>query len=388
VKTVVSISRATFIAVAVLFISLNSTPGQTPEGLKETWRGPDLAMIRTILDDKSGDSESARAELSLVKFTPAGDSGVSKVLAEAFGRTPKEIAALRNAFDDIKKGYTAEVGKEGKSNNIAAALAFFIATNVMVFNDSPAPSDEATEAMFYKLQGMIARSPGFARVTNIQKQQMHDWLVCVAGFALTNYQHAKSTSDASGLRTIRDFAGYATQLVLGTELGATGPPPAAPDSRASAMDGRLVGVWSISASSPAGSTMSTSSGYAKGQYNFKPDGTYDYKSERWFGYARSREFYTTQENGTYVVNGNSLIVSPKSSKTVLRNPEGVIQKTQNNQLERVSYRWQLHYFEGLNETQLVLQPPAETNRDGGFSSSSLFPNAYLFSQGSKLEWRF
>jgi len=152
--------------------------------------------------------------------------------------------------------------------------------------------------------------------------------------------------------------------------------------------GGVVGVWDISASSPAGSSMATNAGYYKGQYQFRPDGTYAFKSERWFGYARSKEFYTTEESGTYAVEGDSLTVSPKASKTTLRTTEGAVQKVQTNQLERVTYRWRLHHFEGINETQLILQPPQQTARDGGFSSSSLFPNSYLYGPGGKLEWRF
>lgn len=53
-----------------------------------------------------------------------------------------------------------------------------------------------------------------------------------------------------------------------------------------------------------------------------------------------------------------------------------------------TYRWRLHHFEGLGETQLVLQTPRETARDGGFSSSGLFPNSYLYSPNANLEWRF
>jgi hypothetical protein len=37
--------------------------------------------------------------------------------------------------------------------------------------------------------------------------------------------------------------------------------------------------------------------------------------------------------------------------------------------EKVIYKWTRHYFDGIGETNLVLQPPSAT-------------------QGDKLEWRF
>ena len=42
----------------------------------------------------------------------------------------------------------------------------------------------------------------------------------------------------------------------------------------------------------------------------------------------------------------------------------------------------------IGETNLVLQPPQATSRDGILGGKSLFPNAYLYSQGDKLELRF
>jgi hypothetical protein len=45
-------------------------------------------------------------------------------------------------------------------------------------------------------------------------------------------------------------------------------------------------------------------------------------------------------------------------------------------------------FRGIGETNLVLQPPSATNREGVPGSNSQFPNAYLYTQGDKLEWRF
>jgi hypothetical protein len=69
-------------------------------------------------------------------------------------------------------------------------------------------------------------------------------------------------------------------------------------------------------------------------------------------------------------------------------PDGVVQETRANPLEQVTYRWTTHFFEGIGETNLVLEPPSATSRDGVLGSNSLFPKAYLYTQGDKLEWRF
>ncbi len=372
---------------------------QAGERVGGTWQGPDPASIRSILSGAAAPAPAApRARPDALKFKPAADSGVPRALGDALGRTAEERELLSSVFTQVKQGYEAEVAKEGKSHDLAAAMTFFISTNVAAFHRTELPSDAATEALYRSLQRAMAQSPAFAQMADAEKQRTHDWLVCMAGFVLTGYADAKQSNDQANLKNFGELADYSMRLVLGVgagkvslhgdRLSVEGSGAAATAAAAPAAAGGVVGVWSLSASNHAGSSMATNAGYYKGQYQFRPDGTYAFKSERWFGYARSREFYTTEESGTYAVEGDSLTVAPKASKTTLRNPEGVVQKVQNNQPERVTYRWRLHHFEGLGETQLILQPPRETARDGGFSSNSLFPNSYLYGPGGKLEWRF
>lgn len=393
--------------VVALTLYLNANAGaQSADRIGETWKGPDPSLITSILKNRErikSPNGAARPSSGVVKFTPVGDSGVVKALADAFGRNEGEKAAVAEAFKQIKQGYEAEVAKEGKSNNLAAAMTFFIATNVAVYHQTDMPADEAGEQLFQSLQEAMASTAAFARLSNSEKQQMHDWLVCMAGFVMTGYADARQNGDKEGLRNFSQLADYSMRLVLGVDVGklsVTGDKlTIAGDSTASqtsnATANRIVGVWSKSSSSPVGMAgtldatqkSATYVGYYKGQYNFKPDGTYTFKAERRAG-STGQGFWTTEESGTYAVNGDSLTISPRVSKATLRNLEGVIQQSQNNHLETVTYKWSLHYFEGLNETQLILQTPRQTARDGGFAGNSNFPNSYLYSPGSKLEFRY
>ena len=61
-----------------------------------------------------------------------GFNGLGKV--QAFGSSAEQRASLVQAFTQIKQGYEAEVAKEGKSNNLAAAMTFFIAANVVTYH--------------------------------------------------------------------------------------------------------------------------------------------------------------------------------------------------------------------------------------------------------------
>jgi hypothetical protein len=395
--------RSLLIAVGVsafmLLFALKAN-AQASDRIAGTWGNPNSSLItRALRDRKAQRRAPAPVDLSALKFTPAGDSGVAKVLADALGSDAQQRAALTEGFLQIKQGYEGEVARKGMSNNLAAAFTFFIAANVTAYGQSAEPSDKATEILFSELQGAIASVPEFASMSNLEKQKMHDWLVYMGGFTLAGYAEARQTGDGKSLGTYREFADHSLRLVLGIEASKLSfrgeeffvekdQPAHVP---ANAGEKRIVGVWSKSASSPWGlspGAVMTNAGYYKGQYQFKPDGAYSFKGESWGGYSRSEEFWTIEESGSYSVDGDSLTILPGKSTATLRTRAGVIKKSQNNQLEKVTYKWKLHYFEGIGETNLVLLPARPTMRDGGFSGNSDFPNSYLYSQNGNLEWRF
>ncbi len=84
---------------------------------------------------------------------------------------------MRELFKQLKQGYETEVAKEVKSNNLAAAMTLFIASNVVAYHNSEMPSDEATEEFYNSIRDVMAATPEIARLTNAEKQQTHDWLV-------------------------------------------------------------------------------------------------------------------------------------------------------------------------------------------------------------------
>ena len=367
--------------IAVLLFSL--APVQTNDRLKQTWKGPDGAALQELFKDDG--SPAPQNSAAVVQFTPGADSGVIKSLAEALGSTVEERAALNEAFTQFKQGYEAEAAKAGKANNLAVTMTFFIVANLVAYHQTDMPSDEDTIKMSQALEQKMARVPSFRSMSNLEKQRMHDWLLCMAGFALTNYMSAKQSSDAQGLATIKQFADYSMRLALGIDaarLTLAGPritlQADAANTSASAASNKLIGAWTTAAASQY-------AGRFRLRYIFNADGTYSFKSER---SSTAQRWWTVEESGTFTVQGDSLTITPKVSKATLRNLNGVIQQTKANPLEKVTYKWTTHLFEGSGETNLVLEPPQPTNRDGVLGSNSQFPKAYLYTQGDKLEWRF
>ena len=372
-----NITRA--LGVVLLVLVFNQYARAQNDRVKQTWKGPDISALWPLLKDEGAKD----ARVDVLKFTPAGDSGVTKALADAIGATPEERAALAQAFAQLKQGYEAEVAREGKSNNLAAAMTFFIAANVMSYHQTEMPSDADIAKLMESMQQAMAHIPAFAQMSGPEKHKMHDWLVCMGGFALSNYMEAKQRGDAQGLATMKQFAGYSMRLVLGIEaknLKLSGPRiivDAPATTAASSVNAKILGAWTTS------STMN--GGHMRLRYVFNADGSYSFKSER---NHTSQRWWTIEESGSFSVNGDTVTISPRTSKATLRDLNGVVQETRANTLEKVTYKWTTHFFEGIGETNLVLQPPQATSRDGILGGNSLFPNAYLYTQGDKLEWRF
>jgi hypothetical protein len=163
---------------------------------------------------------------------------------------------------------------------------------------------------------------------------------------------------------------------------ASAPTPAA---RPPASASPLVGRWAKSAS--ASGFQGFSLGSIKQQYVFGADGRYSYRMEGWGGHARSDQWHIVEERGTYTVSGDQLTLKPSSATRTVRG-EQQVRATEPVALETTTYRWSTHYFEGIQENNLVLTPPTRTNRDGEFASNEQFAASYLYSAQYQPEWKF
>ena len=339
-------------------------------------------------------STAATRTAGPLKFVDPKPSGVSSMLANALGRDASEKRNLTDAFDQLLVAYNGEMRKENKSNDIAAAMTFFIVANMATYCACEPMSDAASEELYDAIAANMRSIPAVTSMSAAEKHQIHDWLAAMGGFIHAAYLDAKNRGDQAGLDVSRELAAQATKLVLGVDIAdmsatvaSSAEPPAAMNT-SSPSNSAIVGVWTAASSSPAGTSMGLNAGSIRSRYTFNSDGTYAFKSEVWGGYTNSNMWWTTEETGTYSIAGDTLTVMPRTSKATLRNLAGAVQKTQNNALERVAYKWTTHYFSGIQETNLVLTPPQKTNRDGVIGGNSLFPNSYLYKQGDNLAWRY
>jgi len=318
-------------------------------------------------------------KLDIVEFTPP----------TGWTKTPKEGAVTYSQFNQSKTGLCVITVYASTASAGSPPKDFTVAWNELVVKPFKAEANPKTE---------MKSSDGWQAIVGgaaIEEQGTKTFaiLTVFSGFGKT----AKVLCVFTDESFLAQLEAFTKSIKLDKPTVAANPPARADDNSGRQSDrqavsaDKLVGSWATSSSGTRGLDQSgnvLNSGYYKRQYTFNRDGTYNFKAERWAGYTKANEYWMTDEQGSYTVAGDLLTVTPKRSITTIKNREGAVVSTQKNALETTAYRWTLHYFAGLQETQLILQTRAETNRDGAFASNDLFPNSYMLSQKYNPEWKF
>lgn len=145
----------------------------------------------------------------------------------------------------------------------------------------------------------------------------------------------------------------------------------------------IIGAWGANASDQSSFRVNNGvMNYISRQYTFNANGTYSFISKTFD--PLMEKILLGKETGTYQINGNNLTITPKKSvleawsKKGGRDEWGKLLNTQNITLEKLTYQFTKHYFEGNREWSLVLQSDKATKRDGPFSGNSTFTNAWYY----------
>ena len=145
----------------------------------------------------------------------------------------------------------------------------------------------------------------------------------------------------------------------------------------------ILGAWGATASDQSSFRVKNGvMNYISRQYTFNTNGTYRFISKAFD--PLMDKILLGKEEGTYQVSGNNVSVYPKLSvleawsKKDGRDEWGKLLSSQNITIESVTYQFTKHYLSGIKVTSLVLQAGKATQRDGPFSSNSLFANAWYY----------
>jgi len=161
-------------------------------------------------------------------------------------------------------------------------------------------------------------------------------------------------------------------------------PPSQPQAPAPS-ENSIIGTWgqNLGAHMTYGDPVAAGmAGYSKDQYTFNADGTYTFVSKTFrMSYDK---IILVIENGAYQINGDTISIKPQKSviqawsKLNGGDGWGRMLTTQNRKLEPVTYKFTKHYFSGIDQWNLVLQADTPTERDGPFSTLTLYPNAWYY----------
>lgn len=157
---------------------------------------------------------SAAAPKNFAAFKPSPQANNYKLIADTLGTTADEKAYLNSLFIETKKALEAELAKTGRKNNIAAAMTFFIVSNVTVYHGDPEPGDDVTEALFEGINQIFDETPEMASVPNREKQFMYDMMIAFGGLSYAGYLYGKENNDQGTAKAYQKLAGELLKQAL------------------------------------------------------------------------------------------------------------------------------------------------------------------------------
>ncbi len=202
----------------------------------------------------------------------------------------------------------------------------------------------------------------------------------VSSVLLVSNTAATAAGCAPAVKALLDSLALAAAPPAPTAVAQPTPAPTA------APAGTVVGRWATSSSDSNSAGGGATLGSTRREYAFAADGTYRFHSEASGGTYRADAYRIVDEAGTFTVAGDQLTIAPRTATQTMR--DRTTAKKSDLPLEKVTYSFKRHYFEGLKEWNLVLTVARPTARDGAFASNDRFPSSYLLSDTYRPDWTY
>ncbi|WP_379091545.1 lipocalin family protein [Pedobacter sp. UC225_65] len=169
-----------------------------------------------------------------------------------------------------------------------------------------------------------------------------------------------------------ELSAFITSLELSKALQNSGNVSSAPSSIGETGKSPVIGLWKdnlLEKSGYVNGIAQYTAGYFRKEYTFNSNGTYVFMQKSWSAYSKS--IYFVYETGIYTVNGNKLIITPRTGK----NEEwgkgadgrtgswGKLIKSDNRKLPKTTYTFDIKYYAGSQNTSLELYHDEPTERE-------------------------
>jgi hypothetical protein len=156
-----------------------------------------------------------KAQMSATTFHRAARPVMLQSIADKMGRTPDERAKLMQFFQQGLAAYHKEARRVKHPDDVALALAFFIATNYAVCQPAHEPTEAQIEQLTARLRPALTGMPQIRGATDRQKQALFETLVTFGVFTLAGYQQGVTAKDQEMESVFTKLATQNLQTILG-----------------------------------------------------------------------------------------------------------------------------------------------------------------------------
>lgn len=139
------------------------------------------------------------------KFKPTGKRVLVADLAANLTKDAEQQAVLRTVFEDGLEAYEKEAAKDGFTNDLAGAMAFFLGTAYYVSHDGQEPDDDGLTLVARQLQQALD-TPDMKAVKDLDKQKLYELLVGMGTFVAVTWQSAVQSGDDALKKQMKDVA--------------------------------------------------------------------------------------------------------------------------------------------------------------------------------------
>ena len=131
-------------------------------------------------ESQAAQKRAKAAEVSL-QFHPNGTRLLAPKLVDELGKTQAQKEQVSAILTVLFQEFDKQAVKLGKPNDLAFALSYFLAQNATVYRGKPDPKDEQFLDLRDTIVAAMGQNEAFAKMTDRQKQEMHEMLVSYTG---------------------------------------------------------------------------------------------------------------------------------------------------------------------------------------------------------------
>jgi hypothetical protein len=162
-------------------------------------------------------AQAPKINEAALKFHPTGTRLLAPKLVDELGKTQAQKDQVNAILTVLFQEFDKQAVKLGKPNDLAFALSYFMAQNATVYRGKPDPRDEQFLDLRETILLAVGQNEAFAKMTDRQKQEMHEMLVSYTGLVYLTYQDAKKRGDLETAKTMRELAGLNLKAITHIE---------------------------------------------------------------------------------------------------------------------------------------------------------------------------